>query len=139
VTHAPLTIARLENFISINSALQVDLFGQAYSEVGPMGLHSGPGGASDYARAARLTNGTRIVALNATALKGEVSRIVAPAAGTGPVSLGRMDIDLVITEFGIADLRDLSHDARACGLVAIAAPQHRETLRQSWRIYSARL
>ena len=66
---------------------------------------SGAGGASDFARGARAAGGMRIVALAASASRGAVSRIVAPGEGRGPVSLGRMDTDIVVTEHGAADLR----------------------------------
>src|SRR3546814_2531885 len=91
---------------------------------------SGPGGASDYAAGARLGGGLRIVALAATAARGTLSRIVLPGVAKGPVSLGRMDIDIVATEHGAADVRGLSPDARAEALVAIAAPdQDRKSTR----------
>ncbi len=118
-----------KRLLTINSALEVDLYGQAYAELTPRGWMSGPGGASDYARGARA-NGLRIVALPASA-KGS-SRIVQPAHALGPVSLGRMDIDIVATEHGAADLRGLSHDARAAALIAVAAPEHRDALALGW-------
>ena len=132
-THNTSVIAGLHHFVTINSALDVDLFGQAYGEVGPRGLMSGPGGASDFARGAKAGGGLRIVALPAAAEGGAKSRIVAPGCGVGPVSLGRMDIDVVVTEHGAADLRGLGHHARAQQLIAIASPDHRETLQAAWQ------
>lgn len=129
VTHGPELLARL-HIVTINSAIEVDLFGQAYAELGPRGWMSGPGGASDYARGARM-QGLRIVALPASA-KG-ISRVVLPSDARGPVSLGRMDIDVIVTEHGAADLRSLSHDARAAALITVAAPEHREALAEGWR------
>jgi acyl-CoA hydrolase len=79
-----------------------------------------------------------MVALPAAAAKGEVSRIVAAAGGAGPVSLGRMDTDIVITEYGAADLRGLTHDERAHALVAIAPPNHRARLAESWSALAAK-
>lgn len=136
VTHDAATIGSIENFIAINSANEVDLLGQAYAEIGPNGLMSGPGGASDFARGARGARGLRIVALAATAARGTISRIVAPGRAAGPVSLGRMDIDLVVTEFGVADLRAVGYAERAEALTAVAAPQHREGLRTQWQEYA---
>lgn len=135
-THGPAVLAGIERLVTINSAIEVDLFGQAYAELTPRGLMSGPGGASDYARGAR-TNGLRIVALPSSA-KG-ISRIVAPGSGAGPVSLSRTDIDVVATEYGAADLRSLSHAARAAALIEIAAPDHRDALTAVWADYSRRL
>ena len=137
VTHGPAVLAAIERLVTINSALEVDLFGQAYAELTPRGLMSGPGGASDYARGARAGDGLRIVALPSEA-KG-ASRIVPPGAGAGPVSLSRTDIDIVATEHGAADLRGLSHAARAAALVAIAAPHYRDALAAAWADYSTRL
>jgi acyl-CoA hydrolase len=140
VTHSEVLISQIPNFISINSALEVDLLGQAYSELGPKGLMSGPGGASDYARAARLSaGGLRIIALASSAARGTISRIVKPGAGAGPVSLTRFDIDIVVTEQGSADLRGLGYDKRARALIALAPQDHREALNQAWADYAANL
>lgn len=136
-THDAETVAARSLFIAINSAIEVDLFGQAYSELTPKGLMSGPGGASDFARGARLGGGLSIVALASTARGGALSRIVAPAAARGPVALGRTEIDLVVTEHGTADLRGRSHEARAAALIAVAAPAHREGLIDAWSSLSA--
>jgi acyl-CoA hydrolase len=139
ITHSETLIARIPDFISINSALEVDLLGQVYSELGPKGLMSGPGGASDYARAARLSpGGLRIIALASSAAKGAVSRIVAAGGGAGPVSLSRFDVDIVVTEYGAAYLRERGYSARAAALIAIAPPAHREALQTGWDAYSAR-
>lgn len=137
-THAPQVIAGLKTFISINSAFEIDLFGQAYAEMGPAGLMSGPGGASDFSRGAWVGGGLRVLALPASAAKGKTSRVVAPNAGAGPVSLGRMDTDVVVTEFGAADLRGLDHHERAQALIAVAPPDHRERLRGEWAAFAAK-
>ena len=136
-THDAKVIAGLERFIAINSAIEVDLFGQAYSELSPKGLMSGPGGASDFARGARLGAGLSVVALASTARNGLVSRIVPPDSARGPVALGRNDIDVVITEHGIADLRGKTHDARAAMLIGVAEPAHRAKLNTAWSELSA--
>lgn len=131
-THSPKVLAEIDNFVTLNSAIEVDLFGQAYAEFGPSGLLSGPGGASDFARGARAAGGVRIVALAASASRGAVSRIIAPGEGRGPILLGRMDTDVVVTEHGAADLRGLDYDGRARVLVAIAPPAHRDRLASKW-------
>ena len=138
VTHNAAILSAIDDLVTINSAIEVDLFGQAYAELTPRGLMSGPGGASDFARGAR-GHGTRIVALPAQAVGKTVSRIVSPGAGTGPVSLGRMDVDIVVTEHGAADLRLLGHVARAEALMAIAAPEHRGALAAQWADYARKL
>lgn len=133
VTHNIAIIGAIANFVAINSALEVDLFGQAYAELTPKGLLSGPGGAQDFAAGARLGGGLRVVALPATAARGAIGRIVVPGQSPGPVALGRMDIDIVATEFGAADLRGRSFEDRAAALIAIAAPDHRPALEAGWR------
>jgi acyl-CoA hydrolase len=137
-THSPRVIAGFGKPVSINSALEVDLYGQAFGEFGPAGLSSGPGGASDFARGVWVAGGLRIVALVAAAAKGRISRIVAPGESLGPVSLGRMDTDVVVTEFGAADLRGLDHHERASALIRIAPPDHRERLREAWSKIAAK-
>ena len=137
-THDPRVIGGIDTFVAINSAIEVDLFGQAFAELGPGGLMSGPGGATDFARGARLGGGLRIVALPSDAAGGSISRIVGPGEGAGPVSLGRMDVDVVVTEHGAADLRGLDHEARAQALIGIAAPPHRPELEDRWRAYARR-
>jgi len=133
ITHDVARMAAHEHFVAINSALQVDLFGQAYSEVTNGGAMSGPGGASEFAQGARLSrHGLSIVALPSTAKGGQISRIVAPADALGPVALSRLSIDLVVTEHGVADFRDAGHEERAEQLIAIAAPQFRSHLASAW-------
>ncbi|MEY2927773.1 MAG: hypothetical protein RL367_2250 [Pseudomonadota bacterium] len=139
VTHNEVLISTIPHFISVNSALEVDLFGQVYSELGPKGLMSGPGGASDYGRAARLSpGGLRIIALASSAARGTISRIVAPGGGAGPVSLSRFDVDIIVTEHGVADLREQDYASRAERLIAIAPPDHREKLRADWAKFAER-
>lgn len=131
ITHNLATLMQIERLITVNSALSVDLFGQAYAEAGPSGFLSGPGGATDFARGARASEGgLRIVALPSSA-KGN-SRIVSPDSATGPVSLGRFDLDIVATEHGSADLRGKDYHEKAKALIAIAAPEHREALEREW-------
>ena len=140
ITHGATEIAAIPNFISINSALEVDLLGQVYAEVGPKGIMSGPGGASEYARAVRHSvGGLRIIALPASAARGAVSRIVPPAKGKGPVSLGRMDVDIIVTEFGATDVRCKSYAERAAALIAIAPPEHRDHLQGEWDAFARQL
>ena len=137
-SHDPRSTSKLERAVGINSALEVDLFGQAYAEFGPSGLMSGPGGACDFARGIWVAGGLRIVALSASAARGKISRIIAPGTSPGPVSLGRMDTDIVVTEYGAADLRGLDHEGRALALIKIAPPDHRERLREAWSALSSK-
>ena len=77
-THSHRVLSQIDNLYTINSAIEVDLLGQAFSELRPTGFVSGPGGASDFAAGARGGGGLRIVALPATADRGVTTRIVAP-------------------------------------------------------------
>jgi acyl-CoA hydrolase len=79
----------------------------------------------------------RVLVLPSDARRGQTSRIVGPGAGRGPVSLGRLETDVVVTEHGAAHLRDLSHDARAEALINVAAPTHRAILAETWARYRA--
>ena len=133
VTHGAASLAGVERLFAINSALEVDLFGQANIEWRSGRLVSGLGGAPDFARAARRSEGGRaILALPATAGGGALSRIV-PRLTAPTVSIPRDDTDLVITEHGVADLRGAGLEARAESLIAVAAPEHRRSLADAWR------
>jgi acyl-CoA hydrolase len=134
-THSASVMAELRGFVTVNAALEVDLLGQAHAECGPDGLISGPGGATDFARGAKLAGGTRVIVLPADAKAGAVTRIVGPGEGRGPVSLSRFDIDVVVTQHGAADLRGCSHDQRARRLIEVASPAHRGPLEAAWRRY----
>lgn len=131
-THGAAALAGMERFVAINSALEVDLLGQANLEWQGGRLISGVGGAPDFNAAARRSPGGRsIIALPSTAKGGSISRISvrlnAPSA-----SLGRGDLDTVVTEHGAARLPGLSMDERAEALIAIAAPRHRDRLQAGW-------
>ena len=135
-THAPATLAAQPELVAVNGAVSVDLFGQANLEsIGPRAI-SGVGGAADFAAAAARGTGVSIVGLPATGPKG-ASRITARLDGT--VSLPRHDIDVIVTEFGAADLRGASVMDRAERLIAIAAPDHRSALTDQWRDIASRL
>lgn len=132
-THDPLRLAAIENFVAVNSALEVDLFGQCNLEFVAGSAISGAGGAPDFSRAARLSRGgISIVALPASFGGGKGSRIRARLREDSIVSISRYDVDLVVTEFGVADLRGLSVYERAEAIIAIAAPFARAELTQQW-------
>ncbi|PZO01367.1 MAG: hypothetical protein DCF29_15465 [Alphaproteobacteria bacterium] len=130
-THAITTLAVLPRFIAVNSAIEVDLFGQVNAEWMDGQQVSGAGGLIDFLRGAWASEGgVSIVALPASARGGTVTRIV-PRLSCPP-SVGRGDPVVVVTEHGIADLRGLSIEARAQALIAIAAPIHRPRLEADW-------
>jgi acyl-CoA hydrolase len=138
-THGAAALAATPRLFALNSALEVDLFGQANLEWRGGRLASGLGGAPDFARAARRSDGGRaILALPSTARGGTISRIVARLEAP-TVSIPRDDTDLVVTEQGVADLRGTSLDERAFALIAIADPAHRSSLAAAWEGIRRRL
>lgn len=124
-THDAQVLADSHKLAAINSAVEVDLTGQVNAEV-VAGVYVGAvGGAVDFLRgAARSRGGLPIVALPATA-KG-ATRIVAQLSG--PVSTPRSDAGLIVTEYGVADLRGQPLSRRVRRLIDIAAPEHRAEL-----------
>lgn len=128
-TNNPLVIARHRNMTAINSALEIDLTGEATAESIGRYFYSGIGGQADFMRGAVLSPGGKtILALQATAEHGTVSRI-APALREGAgVTLTRGDIHYVVTEYGIAYLHGKNVRERAMELIAIAHPKFRPWL-----------
>jgi acyl-CoA hydrolase len=124
---APAALAQCDPYVAMNSAIEVDLHGQVSAEVVGGRYVGAVGGQVGFFRAARQArSGLAIVPLAATNADGTASRIV-PAV-SGPVTTPQSDVDLVITEFGAADLRGTSYRERAERLIAVAAPQHRAIL-----------
>ena len=124
-THDAAVLAAQHALVAINSALEVDLTGQANLETAAGGYVGGVGGAADFLRgAARSPGGVPVIALPSTA--GAASRIVASLSG--PASLSRADAGIIVTEFGVADLRGLSLAQRRERMLAIAHPDHRTAL-----------
>jgi len=94
----------------------------------------------DFMRAAAgAPGGQSLVALTATAKGGALSRIVPTLAAGTPATALRTDTDVVVTEFGVAELKGKSLEARAAALMAVAAPAHREALAAAWRDLRVRL
>ena len=135
-TNDPYVIARNDNMVSINTTLEVDLTGQCASESLGSKQFSGTGGQADTAIGAQMSkNGKSIIALYSTAMvKGadgerrEVSKIVPQLMLGATVSLSRNDVDRVVTEYGVAELRGTSIRQRVERLIAIAHPKFRDEL-----------
>nr|WP_083332486.1 acetyl-CoA hydrolase/transferase C-terminal domain-containing protein [Hyphomonas sp. Mor2] len=131
-THEISTLAEIRNFKAINSCIEIDLFGQANAEFISGRQVSGTGGLVDFLRGAALSDGGRaILALASTARKGTISRIV-PRLPADATSISRADVDTVVTEHGVAELKNKSIDARAAALIEIAEPAFREQLAADW-------
>jgi acyl-CoA hydrolase len=118
-THAPATLATVGRLCAINSALEVDLSGQANAESingRPLGA---VGGQVDFLRAAAACGGTPIIALPSTRVVKQLS---------GPVSTAHSDVDWVVTEHGARSLKGLSDDQRSAALLELAGAADAETL-----------
>lgn len=126
-THEPAVLARLDRLVTINSAVEVDLTGQVNAEQTGDSYLGGTGGQVDFVRAgARSPGGHAIIALPATARGGTVSRITARLSG--PVTTARSEVDVIVTEFGAAELRGRTLAERARRLAAVAHPAFQDDL-----------
>jgi acyl-CoA hydrolase len=126
-THDATVLAQLDRLVTINSAMEVDLTGQVNAEQSGSAYLGGTGGQVDFVRAgARSPGGHAIIALPATAKGGTVSRITAELSG--PVTTARSDVDVIVSEFGAAELRGQTLAERTRRLIAIAHPDFREEL-----------
>lgn len=126
----PTATAEFSPFFPINSAVEVDLFGQLNSELAGGRYVGAVGGQADFFRAAhRSDGGLAIVALASATPSGE-SRIV-PRFGHGMVTSLKSDVDVVVTEWGIADIGACSMRERMERLAQVAHPDHREALAAS--------
>jgi len=128
-TNNPALIARNENMVAINSALQVDLTGQVCSDSIGTRFYSGIGGQVDFLRGATLAKGGKaIIALGSTAKGGKISRIVPELTSGAGVVTSRGLIRYVVTEFGVAYLYGKPIRERAKALIEIAHPDFRGEL-----------
>ena len=136
----PAVIALNDNQVSINTTLEVDLTGQCASESLGSTQFSGTGGQADTAIGAqRSKNGRSIIALYSTAMvrnkktniKEEKSKIVCQLKQGAAVSLSRNDVDIVVTEYGVAHLRGTSIQERVKRLIAISNPKYHDELYQT--------
>lgn len=126
-THGLPALAALSRFTAVNSAVEVDLTGQVNAEWTGARFVGAVGGLGDFARAAQLSaEGRSIIALPSTTSDGR-SRIVA-SLHSGTVTVPRSDADVIVTEWGAAQLRGCDVPERVRRLVAVAAPQFRTEL-----------
>jgi acyl-CoA hydrolase len=136
-THEPAVLARLDKLVTVNSAVEVDLTGQVNAEQAGSSYLGGTGGQVDFVRAgARSPGGHALIALPATARGGTVSRITARLSG--PVTTARSEVDVIVTEFGAAELKGRTLAERARRLAAIAHPAFRDDLEREARAIAQR-
>jgi len=128
-TNDPGLIARNDNMVAINSAIQVDLTGQVCSDSIGNQFYSGIGGQVDFLRgASRSKGGKPIIAISSTAKKGKISRIVPQLDPGAGVVTSRGLVRYIVTEFGVAYLHGKSIRERAKALIEIAHPDFRAEL-----------
>lgn len=131
-SNEPYIIAKNDNVYSVNSAMQVDITGQVASEGVGFKQHSGIGGQLDYVRGSQMSKGGHsYIALGSTLTdkKGNVSSkiVLGHPVGT-PVTTPRSEVEFIVTEYGIADLKYQTLEERAKRLIAIAHPDFRDEL-----------
>lgn len=132
-THSHPVISGKPRFMAINSVLQADLLGQISSEFSGGKLVATPGGLPDFVRGALASEGGRsIVAVRARTGPGHSNGIVALLDRPSAATVSGNDADVLVTEFGTAELRGLTFDERAAAVIKVAAPEDRETLESQW-------
>ena len=130
-TNDPALASRNDNLVAINATLQIDLLGQCGSESLGCSPYSGTGGQSDFVRAAnRSRGGKAFIVLPSTARDDSISRIVPTLTPGTHVSTSKNDVNYVVTEYGVAQLRGKSAKQRAGELIAIAHPKFRGFLKE---------
>jgi itaconate CoA-transferase len=128
-TNDPAVIAQNDNMISINSIIQVDLLGQCNAEFLEGSQFSGTGGQLDYVRGAyNAKGGKSILAFYSTAKNDTVSRVVSRLGEGAVVTTPRMDVQYLVTEHGIVNLKGKSTRDRAISIISIAHPAFRDSL-----------
>ena len=131
-TNDPYLAGKNDKLMAINATLQIDLLGQCGSEsLGPV-PYSGTGGQADFVRAAnRSRGGKAFIVLPATAKDDSITRIVPTLTPGTHVSTSKNDINYVVTEFGVAQLRGKTAKQRAQEMISIAHPSFRAELTES--------
>ena len=130
----PEIVARNDNMVAVNSAIEVDLTGQVCSDSIGSYIYSGFGGQVDFIRgAARSRGGRPIIALPSTAKGGAASRLVPCLKRGAGVVTSRADVHFVVTEHGVANLFGKNLRERAEALIAIADPSFRDELERGAR------
>lgn len=129
IVNDPYVIRQNDNVVSINSCVEVDLMGQVCSESVGLQQISGVGGQVDFVRGANMSRGGRtIMAMPSTAAKGTISKIVPFLTHGAAVTTSRCDVDYVVTEHGIAQLKGNTLKERARQLIGVADPAFRGDL-----------
>ncbi len=138
-TNDPYIAAQNDRLIAINATMQIDMLGQCGSESLGTLPYSGTGGQADFVRAAnRSREGKAFIVLPSTAKGGSISRIVPTLTPGTHVTTSKNDINYVVTEYGVAQLRGKSAHQRCEALINIAHPDFRGELREQARTLKLR-
>lgn len=131
VTNDPYVIGKNYKMVSVNTAIQVDIYGQVCSQSIGSRHFSGTGGQLDTHRGAQLSPGGRgIIALRSTAKKGTISTISPTLPLGSEITVPSQDVDTIVTEYGVAELRGLCVRDRMEALIKIAHPDFRDWIRE---------
>ena len=122
-------IAAHDSIVSINATVEVDFLGQCNSETIGGRYYSSTGGQSDFAKGVRMAkNGRGIICLHSTAKRGAISKIVPVLPPGATVTTSKNDVDMIVTEFGCAQLKGKTIRERTLALIGIAHPAFRDEL-----------
>ena len=131
-TNDPWLAGRNDNLHAINATMQIDFMGQCGSESLGFTPYSGTGGQTDFVRSAnRSRGGKAFIVLPSTAKSDTISRIVPVLSPGTHVSTSKNDINYVVTEYGVAQLRGKTARQRCEALIGIAHPNFRGELREA--------
>ena len=120
-------IAQHDNMMSINTAIEVDLYGQVNAEFIGGHHYSGAGGQFDFVKGASLSKGGKSFIGVKSAAKGGTTSCIVPRVQMTTDT--RMDVEYVVTEYGMVNLRGKSTKQRAEALISIAHPSFRQQLK----------
>jgi acyl-CoA hydrolase len=125
----PINIAKEDNIVAINATTEVDFYGQCASETIAGKYYSSSGGQADFGTGVQLSeNGKGFICLYSTAKNDEISRIRPTLAPASVVTTSKNDVDYIVTEFGIAQMKNKSISERTKSLISIAHPKFRDEL-----------
>ncbi len=129
IVNDPREIAKEERIVSINATTEVDLYGQCASETVAGKYYSSSGGQADFARGVRFAKeGKGFICMTSTAKNDEISRIKLNLSPGSVVTTSKNDVDMIVTEYGVANMFGKPISQRAQQLISIAHPKFREEL-----------
>jgi 4-hydroxybutyrate CoA-transferase len=131
-TNAAETVRKNSPFISVNTAIGVDLFGNVWADfIDPRRYYSGVGGQPDFIRALNDRGfGTPIIAMKSLTNKGESKISKMHPAGIS-LTASAYDGVVIVTEYGFADLRELTAGEKAIAIASIVHPKFRDEFLRS--------